>query len=393
MSPFCLLQSLLQELYAELHWDADKPQLRVRAIISKAIQDLDVEQDSPFFHRIQTADATKDANRCITLTSLFGAIDKTQFYIAHEKHGEVMEFGPLWANDSDLTLKRTVHLLKAWFSVIKEKVPDWWDKGSGEGGGLAMNDSVIACINVLRSVLQHADQSGTKLMKLDNEDLFECAMPYAIALGDYFAAMTAADRQAFRDLRGIQGQTTRTRRCQRAIQERIPTFNPPGLDKFLQEEKAQTHLQAKAIIDRMETILQKTILEELRRECGPDDSQWWVLGVPKAVRLAVMERYEKDDGKRGGKEYYFDLLDYRKIVLHIWSLFEPILAYGKKNDNKEKRTAWLNFLNEKRNVVAHVTSGVSIPFEDLNTLQEYEKWLNAKIAGTSVPPVDEDAKQ
>src|SRR5207244_12768367 len=32
-------QSLLQELYAELHWDADDDAIRVRAIISKAIQD------------------------------------------------------------------------------------------------------------------------------------------------------------------------------------------------------------------------------------------------------------------------------------------------------------------------------------------------------------------
>src|SRR5207245_1628743 len=98
-------------------------------------------------------------------------------------------------------------------------------------------------------------------------------------LGEYFGAMTENDRKAFRELRGVQGQTSRTRRCQKAIQERINNFNPPGLDKFLQEEKAQTNLRAKEIIDRMETTLQKVILEELRRECGPEDSQWWMIGV------------------------------------------------------------------------------------------------------------------
>ncbi len=386
-------QSLLQELYAELHWGAEKPQIRVRAIVSKAIQDLDVDQESPFYRRIQTADATKDSIRCITLTGLYGAIEKTEFHIAEEKHGQVMRFGPLWGNDNESTLKRTVHILKNWFSVIKEKAPEWWDKGSSEGGGLAMNDSVIACVNILRSIFQHLDASGKKLVNLDNEDLFECVKPYAVALGEHFGAMTDNDKKAFRELRGVQGQTTRTRRCQKAVQERIPNFNPPGLEKFLKEEKAQTNLKAKEIIDRMETTLQKVILEELRRECGPEDSQWWIIGVPKGVRLDVMKHYEEDDGKRGGKEYYFDLIDYKKVALQNWQLFEPLLAFGKKTEKKEKRISWLNFVNEKRNIVAHPTSGVMIPMEELNILQEYEALLNSKISGKQEPDIDVNDNQ
>jgi DNA sulfur modification protein DndB len=205
--------------------------------------------------------------------------------------------------------------------------------------------------------------------------------------------MTENDRRAFRELRGVQGQTTRTKRSQKAIQERIPNFNPPGLEKFLQEEKAQTNLKAKEIIDRMETTLQKVILEELRRECGPEDSQWWIIGVPKGVRLDVMKRYEEDDGKRGGKEYYFDLIDYRKIALQNWSLFEPLLAYGKKTEKKEKRTSWMNFVNEKRNISAHSTSGILIPIEDLIQLQEYETWLNTKISGKQESDIGVDVNQ
>ena len=32
-----------------------------------------------------------------------------------------------------------------------------------------------------------------------------------------------------------------------------------------------------------------------------DDSEWWTLGIPKAVRLKVSERQEQDDNKRGGR--------------------------------------------------------------------------------------------
>ncbi len=44
---------LLQELYAELNWDDKQPRVRVGAILSKAIQMLGADQNSPFYKRIQ----------------------------------------------------------------------------------------------------------------------------------------------------------------------------------------------------------------------------------------------------------------------------------------------------------------------------------------------------
>lgn len=177
------------------------------------------------------------------------------------------------------------------------------------------------------------------------------------------------------------------RRCQQAIREQFPLFNPKDLDQFLQLEKAQTNAQAKKVIDHIESELQRIILDELRREFGPEDSQWWTLGVPKPVRLKVMERYEEEDGKRGGREYYFELMDYRKIALDNWGLFEPILAHG-KTGNKEKRTSWMVFVNDKRRIVSHVSSGVTLPLEDLADLEHYQAWLSGRNKGSEIP--DED---
>ena len=377
-------QSLLQELYAELHWDAEEPQVRVRAIVSKAIQDLASDPESPFYQKIQSADSGKDPIRCISLTSIYGALEKTGFHIAKEKHGNVMEYGPLWDGENTATLKRTVYVLKNWFSIIREGALDWWDKGAGEGGGLAMNDGVITCINVMRSIFQHCESEGQKLLHLDKEDLFECIREYAKALGDYLGSLSEEDRKHFRELRGIQGQTTRTRRCQESLHDRFPNFNPPGLLKFLQEEKAQTNMKAKEIVDRIEMTLKETILDELKREIGPSESEWWTIGIPKNVRLKVTERFEQDDGKRGNKEAYFELIDYRKIVVENWGIFEELLGYGKKTESKDKRTAWMAFLNDKRNVVSHVSSGVSLSIEELNQLVRYDEWLRDKINGQTI---------
>jgi len=373
-------RSLLQELYAELHWDSEDPTIRVRAIISKAIQDLDIDADSALYRRIQTADVGKSDTRCISLTSLYGAIEKTEFLIGKEKQGHVVEFGPLWAGENEATLKRLEFILNKWLGTVRLAASDWWEKGAGEGGGLAMNDGVIACINVLRSVFQHL--VDRRLVRLDNEDLFEVIKRYAVALGEYLGGLSEQERKTFRDLRGIQGQTRRTRNCQIAMREKIPEFNPPGLDQFLQQEKAQTNLKAKEIIDRIERTLQQVILEELRREYGADESEWWMLGVPKQVRLKVSERFEEEEGKRGAKEHYFDLIHYSRIAQENWQIFESILGRG-KSGSKEKKLSWLNFLNEKRKIVSHPSASVTLTIEELAQLEELELWLNAQV---SSPP-------
>lgn len=73
-------QSLLQELSAELYWNATDPFIRVGAIISKAIQPLDTDPESAFYQRILAADDKRDSTRCITLTSIFRALDNPEFY-------------------------------------------------------------------------------------------------------------------------------------------------------------------------------------------------------------------------------------------------------------------------------------------------------------------------
>lgn len=372
-------QSLLEELYAELHWDAADPEVRVRALISKSVQDLGADPDSALYNRIQSADFPKDTIRCISLTSIFGELQKVGFHIAKTKNGNVIEYGPLWAGNNDATLKRTLYILKGWLNIIREGTQDWWDKGSAEGGGLAMNDGIITCIRVLKSVFQHLEANGQNVIKLNNTDLLQLIKPFAKLLVDYLASFTEEERKRFRDLRGSQGQTTRTRRCQQAMREEEPTFNPPGLDEFINLEKAQTNIRAKSITDWIEVNMQKYVLQILREEIGPEESQWWISGIPQSVRVKVTERFEKDDGQRGKKENYFDLMDYRKIILDNWQIFEGIFAY-KKAGNKEAKTSWLVFVNEKRNAVAHSSSGITLTLDELSQLEEYKNWLQQQFS-------------
>jgi DNA sulfur modification protein DndB len=383
-------QSLLQELYAELHWNATDPAIRVRAIVSKAIQSLDADPESPFYERILAADEKKDAVRCISFTSMLRALQDTDLYIAPMKKAGIVEYGPLWGgDDNEVTRKRTVFILEHWFDAIKSAASDWWLAGAGDGGGLAMNDGVTACILVLRSVFQHLAAHGDRLVTLDDEELIDRVKPFAEALGEYLGMLSQQERKSFRDLRGVQGQTIRMRRCQKALHERIPFFSPVGLREFIETEKAQTNANAQAITERIEKVLKKSIIESLKREYGEDEGQWWISGIPQSMRVKVTERFERDDGQRGGKEHYFDLIDYRDIFSLHWTLFGPLLGYGKASNSKDKRTSWIKDVNETRKIWAHASSGRSVSLEQLAQLEEYDRWLTIQLTGDPRGSTDE----
>lgn len=382
-------QSLLQELFAELHWDAEKENIRVQAIISKAIQVLDADKDSPLYDRIQTADATKDAKRCISLTSVFSAVEKSAFHIVRMKKDAVLEYGPLWAGESEQTLDRTVFVIKGWLDEIRTYCAKWWDLGAAEGGGLAMNDGVTACIAVLRSIFEHLERKNVKLLAMDNDDLLAAVKPYATILGKYFGGLSTEARKGFRDLRGVQGQTARKYRCQQAIKAKVPDFNPSGLSDFLVRDREQTNLRAKEVLDRIEKTLQRVVMEELKREFGNDESEWWLLGVPKKVRIEVGQRFEADDGKRGSKEAYFELINYRTIAIDKWDTFGPIFGYG-TSGNKDKKTKWMVEINELRNLVSHPSSGATLSLEQVAEVVQREKWLNNQVAGMGKEQVEDE---
>jgi DNA sulfur modification protein DndB len=289
-------------------------------------------------------------------------------------------YGPLWDVNNETILKRAVAVLTAYFDVIRSEATTLWELGSAEGGGLAMNDGITVCINGLRSIFHHLQiNKRISLSTLDNSELVEVVAPWASIVGKYFSAMTSEQTIQFRALRGVQGQTTGTRRLEEAIQRTQPTFDPPGLKEFLEREKAQTTARAYEVIKAIEQVLQNTVLGELKDEFGANEEDWWFSGVPKGVRKKVDDRINEEAGKSGGREQNFDFIDYREIIDSNWILFESALARGK--GKKDNRTKWIVEVNDLRKRVMHASKGQSLPIteEQLALLEDIYRWLEGQV--------------
>ena len=368
-------RSLLVELDSNLKWDAEDEATRLHAVVSRAGLALDEETLSPLRDRILLADARRTHTRCVSLTAIASALSKPGFFIVARKKG-VTEYGPFWRDDSRQCLQRTLNILGFWLRTIAERASDWWDLGSAEGGGLAMNDGVTVCINVLRSVLFHL-RSFSNLSFLDDEELIELLRPFAIALGDHFARMSADDRLEFRRLRGVEGQTTGRRQCEEALREELPEFQPPGLDEWIRRRKENTNDEVRKVIEAIEIALQASMLSIIKDEF-PLEDQWWFDGVPKNVRKKVDDRINEQGG--GKREESFDLIDYRTIIRDKWQMFKDIYGYGSKSSSKDKQTKWLYEINEMRKVVMHPSRREYLSADDLQKIVGYEEWLRSQLA-------------
>jgi DGQHR domain-containing protein len=373
-------QALLQELYADLHKDAEDPRIRLRAVISQIVQELDRRPESPFYNRILSSESRKSPTRCIQFNSVYGALNQPDLFVTTVRRGTVDYFGPLYAGqDNPATVARTIAVLNLWFGYIRDAAESWWNLGAGEGGGLAMAGSVVSQIMVLRSVFDHLEKSGIPPVRLETDSLLNDLRPFALANAEYLDSFSEEARKGYRNLFGISGQTARARRAQIALQTTFPEFNPEGLKTYKEQQEAQTNRRATEIVKEIETLLQSLVVRELKEEFGSEESGWWMQGIPTQVRLSATKLYEEDQGSRGGREYYFDLIHYREIARKNWQLLRPHLGFGRANDSRDKQTSWIAEVNQRRREVMHVSSGINITLEQLDTLESYRNTLVSKM--------------
>jgi len=379
-------QNLLMELWANLHWDSENQDDRIRAIIAKLVLLVDVDAESPFFEKIIKADEAKSDRRSISLQTLSTVLYQPELFMAQSKAGPIP--GAFWAKDQLTTLRRAKDLVNAWFLMALADSRDNWNLGRAEGGALGMNDSVVALTLALRSVVRFLSERGVKLYDLESVELIALLRPYASCLAAYFGRFAQQDFATFRGYRGVEGQTRRMRELQVELHLAFPEFNPDGLEEYLQSRDRNVMKEARELLDEIEVSLNRHVVSTLKAEYGPDEAGWWFQGVPKQIRARILNEIN-EEGRDSPKESRFNLIDYRTIAQDHWPFFKDTLGLNAgKSPGKDKGTAWLNRVNEIRKFAAHPTKGTAKP-EDVQYLREQAGFLRASLAKGRVDALDD----
>ena len=367
-------RGLLDELSAELFWDSEDCNLRLRAVLSKVIQDLNDETGSPFRDRLRLGEQSRTARRCISVTSLLKPLATSSLYLRTVRP-RVVDSGPLWADANEFTAERTKRVLIAWFGTISDAASEWWNLGQGPGGGLAMNDSVSACLLVLASTIEYLD-SQQSLKALDDTQLVAAIVPYAETLGLALSEYSEAERLDFRKQRGVQGQTQRARMMEEILRNHHDGYTSQRLEQYLEARSTNLNQEAYGAIDRIQPRLQELVVDTLKSVYGENVNQWFGQGVPVNVRTKISNRIAASDRPDyESPERSMDIVDYRNIIeaKNNWHRFEKFLSQGE--GNKANRTKWLQKFNQIRIAVMHPDRGEVVNREQLEWLESISDWL------------------
>ena len=243
-----------------------------------------------------------------------------------------------------------------------------------------MNDGVGVCINVLRSVAEHLDAVKPRLSDGPAKEAVARLRPYAEALGDHFSNMNGDERKGFRGLRGNQGQAAGTRHAQKALQDRFPSFQAPGLSEFLELERERTNDRAMTLVNRIDRLSKPNcgFNSEGQPQHRHSPDAWWYEAVPLSIRTVVTQSQEDD---KNWTRLQRGLLQPDPLPRHHREQMaapRPRLREGQEDRSQIRPTAWLVRTNEIRKIAAHGSSGATVSLEQLNELQDYHDWLHAR---------------
>lgn len=381
-------KNLLIEIVSDLHWDSPDPDAKMVALASKISQRLDKDIASPLRNRIVSTGKRKDHFRCLSLTSVSDALVK-QNLVGRIK-GEFLLPGPITCDGLDKALRKALDVISGFLGKFAQAMPDHWALGDDVGGYLCTNNAITALFRVLRAICDDIDrENGITCDEMSATELLKRLDTYIEPLIAFLQSATPEELKRYRNQVGIKGQRSQSLGLMSHIREKQPTFNPPGLQEYIDSWDEQGTEEAIRLIHSTQRRLFHGMIEKLKNYYGQKESEWWRQGVPEKVRTDCAARSESDP-QGLPKERQLFLIDYKSIAAANWTtLFEEDFQFYKPEGNrrapgKEKQLKAIVELNRIRNIVDHPERG-NISKDELVFIRELAKHFEHIYCNDSIP--------
>ncbi len=355
-------KSLLVDLYDDLHWNSERPQDRLLALISKFVKNLNESNKSPFRDKIIKIGGKRDRNRNLTLAALNEEIKRSKLfgYVHSTKTREITP-GPLYKSDLDSSLHHAIEVFNGYYSLFlkNENLKNQWATGSEEGGYICTNQGIIATIRLFKAILDHLEQKDQ--IEVRNRNMSRLLLDiekYLLPVIEYLGTASPQVIKEFRQRYAQAGVQTSTFALFRIVNNKYPEFDPPGLKEYLQKVDTTNNQAAYQHLVDIENIIHCHVIGELRRKYGDGYKNWWHLGIKENIRTSAVALANKDGQYDSNFENYLYLIDLKEIIEGNWDIFSELYTISAKaNDSRAKRLSWYTELNKIRNIVAHPPSG------------------------------------
>ncbi len=361
-------KNLLTDLYANLHWNSDKPNEQLLALNSIIIKDLNTDPKSPFRDRIKEESGQKSAEKNITPTTIDDEFKKSKLIgFTVRRNDKYISPGPLFKEDLDSSRRHVKDVICEYYSLFleNESVRKQWDLGNSEGGYLRTNLGIKSTLRLLGYILHHLEHvDNINVRNQNSQKLKSNIAPYVKPVVDYLATAPANVLNDYRRSGGESGVKSSTFTLVSEINKIHPSFKPQGFEDYIKRTDTSNNARAYEICSNIERDISKNVISVLKSKFGENIDQWWRDGVKNSIRRDAEERAHTDGDYSQEYEKYLYLIDLKEIISDNWGLFDNIYTIdAKANDSKKKKLDWFIQINEIRRIVAHPAKGGVTPDE------------------------------
>ncbi|NHZ85552.1 MAG: DGQHR domain-containing protein [Planctomycetia bacterium] len=374
--------NLLQSIQADFHWGSSNEKLAMDALKTRIFAELNSEDDSPFYKRVQLAEEKKTDKRCLTIQTIKAWGLNRVKYLGRYKGDKLIQSGFLQETTYIKTLNKSKSFLNTIFKNIEEELPLQWDKGSGEGGFIAMNVGVTAIIRIADDILDYlVNRDNLDPFKNDGENLAKSIIQYFDPVISFCKDLNSEGIKKLRGKFGSGGVEIVIKHFQEAINKQYPEFKPEGLEQWIRDNSGLFDDQARDIgHNHIEPLIDSFVKNKLKESYGVKNDKWWIDGVPEKIQKDCSnKKIEKKSTEP--LENFLNTIHYYEIIVSSqnWDILGNYFTPpGFSNEGKPKKLNWLKEFNNIRQKYTH-PQREPITEKELETLQQLYSWLKINL--------------
>lgn len=344
------------DLTEDLNWDSPRLDSRLKALRSSIIKQLGSGNNSVLSRKISIGEdsaklAFKPFDTALSQSSLLPKATSKEF----TKHTDVCLYNTNCVNASKAmndSQRRVSNLIKDCYAYVYHKMSN--EHKDEYEQFIECNRGTYAFISLIASLNENLISNNVLSQTSSTKEQVDKMSTYFDVLIDYLCDMPTEDKSLILLSKGAGADTCWFRKYQNAIHRKISSYNPEGLNAWLETQNKDLQEEGKKFGRQIEKDIKTRILSKLEDLYGDT----WENKVKKIKGKCFQRMDDNDDSEMQDWTDFMTLQDYKEIIDTNWNV-------RKEDDNSFK-----TFEDEFSIKVS----------ESFRTKTEKLKWINDLIS-------------
>lgn len=306
------------DLTEDLNWDSPRLDSRLKALRSSIIKQLGSGNNSVLARKISIGEDTaklafKPFDTALSQSSLLPKATTKEFI----KHTDVCLYNINCVEHNKAmydSQKRISNLIKDCYAYVYHKMSDAHKEEYEKF--IECNRGTYAFVSLIASLNEHLISNGDLSQTSSTKEQVDKISSFFDVLIDYLCNMPVEDQAQILLIKGAGADTFWLRMYQNAIRKQMSSYNPDGLEAWLETQDKDLQEEGKECGKQIEKQIKTVILSKLEDLYG----ETWESKVKKIMGKCLQRMDDNEDTDNQDWTDLMTLQDYKEIIDSNWSV-------------------------------------------------------------------------